>query len=79
MGERDVRIFEVKGQYGPMTLAFEALGRHSVADSTVTAADALALTQEEVQRWYEERGWPRAGWLVTLTPRGRYKGQFRLI
>lgn len=77
--ENAVLSFTVQGQYGPTTLTFKPLGKHAYAAATVTEEDARTLTAEEVQEWYTSKGYPRAGWLSTYTPRGFYRGQFQLL
>ncbi len=70
--------FGVQGQFGPMTLTFKPLGKAPTANSSITEELATKLSLDEVQRWYTERGWPKAGIFCTNI-RGAHCGLFQLV
>ena len=72
-------VFQLKGYYGPMTLAFKPLGRHPYAPHTITDEESRQLTQEEVQEWYEGHGWPARGRMASITRTRAYKGIFEIV
>ena len=79
MAEAPLMHFQVQGLYGPMTLTFKALGRHSEASKHVSDERACQLTVEEVQKWYERRGHPRSGTLHTKDEDGYFCGIFQMM
>lgn len=76
-GSKVKEIFQVDGQHGPMTLAFQFTGR--VKGSACTDDELKVLTNDEVQYWYTHRGWPKAGILQTTDVRGRPKAFWQMV
>jgi hypothetical protein len=71
------KVFNVQGQYGPMTVALAYVGRDKSNGLTDEQCEALSL--EEVQEWYTARGWPRAGRMTATGRRGQVRGYWQMV